>query len=108
MRQAALFVRPSSLEGMPLTVLEAMASALPVVATPVGGTPELLEDGVHGYLIPVGDSAALANSIIRLLDDRCLAAEMGQRGRELVEDSYTWDAVADQTERVYAAEMRRR
>lgn len=105
MREATLFVRPSSLEGMPLTVLEAMASALPVVATPVGGTPELLRDGVHGFLTPVGNSTALANAIVRLLDDRSLAEEMGRRGRELVEASYTWDAVVDQTERVYTEEI---
>ena len=108
MREATLFVRPSSLEGMPLTVLEAMASALPVVATSVAGTAELLRDGVDGYLIQVGDSAALANAILRLLDDRSLAEEMGRRGRELVEASYTWDTVVDQTERVYAEEICRR
>ena len=106
MRQAALLVRPSTLEGMPLTVLEAMASALPVVATPVGGTPELLKNGVHGYLIGVGDRVALANAIIRLLGDRWLAEEMGRRGRKLVEDRYTWDAVAEQTERVYTEAIR--
>ena len=108
MRAATVFVRPSSLEGMPLTVLEAMASALPVVATPVGGTAELIRDGINGYLIQVGDSAALANTIVRLLDDRSLAEEMGRRGRELVEGSYTWDAVANRTERVYAEEICRR
>ena len=106
MRQSALLVRPSTLEGMPLTILEAMASALPVVATPVGGTPELLQDGVNGYLIGVGDHVALANAIIQLLGDRWLAEEMGQRGRKLVEDRYTWDAVAEQTERVYAEAIR--
>ena len=107
MRQATLFVRPSTLEGMPLTILEAMASMLPVVATPVGGTPELLKDGVNGYLIPVGDHVALANSITKLLDDPLLAKKMGQSGRELVEASYTWDAVAEQTERVYIEEVGR-
>jgi glycosyltransferase involved in cell wall biosynthesis len=102
MREAALLVRPSSLEGMPLVVLEAMASAIPTVATPVGGTPELVKDGVHGFLVPVDSSAALAKAITRLLDDRPLAREMGRRGRELVEDGYSWDAVVDKTERVYA------
>ncbi|MDP2990672.1 MAG: glycosyltransferase family 4 protein, partial [Kiritimatiellota bacterium] len=101
MRQASVYVRPSYLEGMPLTVLEAMASGLPVVATPVGGTPELLKDGVHGYLSPVGDPAALAAAISRVLDDPDGAAQMGRRGRELIESGYTWDAVVKQTERVY-------
>lgn len=107
-REAALLVRPSSLEGMPLVVLEAMASAIPVVATPVGGTPELVKDGVHGFLVPVGSSTALAQAIVRLLDDRSLAQEMGRRGRELVKNGYTWDAVVDQTERIYNEEIHRR
>jgi glycosyltransferase involved in cell wall biosynthesis len=101
MRQAALFVRPSSLEGMPLTVLEAMASGLPVVATPVGGTPELVRDEVNGYLFPVGDSKALAEAINRSLDNPAKAQEMGRQGRSWVEDRYTWDQVVEQTERVY-------
>jgi len=93
---------------MPLTVLEAMASSVPVVATPVAGTAELLKNGTHGYLVPVGNSAALATNITKLLDDRPLAEEMGRQGRELVERSYTWDAVVDQTECVYAEEIGRR
>ena len=101
MRRSSVFVRPSSLEGMPLTVLEAMASGLPVVATPAGGTPELLEDGKDGFLFPVGDHGALAHSITRLLDDRDFAAEMGRHGRRTVEDGYTWDQVVERTEEVY-------
>jgi glycosyltransferase involved in cell wall biosynthesis len=107
MRQASIFVRPSTLEGMPLTVLEAMASRLPVVATPVGGTPELIKDGVNGFLTPVGDHVTLANSIIKLLDNPLLAGKMGQCGRELVEAGYTWDAVTEQMERVYMEEVGR-
>jgi glycosyltransferase involved in cell wall biosynthesis len=107
MREAALFVRPSSLEGMPLTVLEAMASALPVVATPVGGTPQVLQDGVNGLLVPVDDSTELANAIVKLLDDRSLAEDMGRRGRELVENSYTWDTVVERTESLYLKEISR-
>jgi glycosyltransferase involved in cell wall biosynthesis len=93
---------------MPLTVLEAMASALPVVATPVGGTAELVKDGVNGYLVPVGDHGVLANSIIKLLDNCALAREMGRQGREIVEASYSWDVVTEQTERVYTEEVLRR
>jgi len=108
MRQASVFSRPSTLEGMPLTVLESMASGLPVVATPVGGTPELVEDGVNGYLTPVGDHIVLANSITRLLDEPSLAIKMGKRGREIVESGYTWDAVAEKTERVYEEVLKSR
>lgn len=101
MRDAALFVRPSTLEGMPLTVLEAMASGLPVVATPVGGTPEIVSDGINGYLVPVGDSAALAGTINKLLDSPSLAETMGSRGRERAVAGYSWDSVVEKTERAY-------
>jgi glycosyltransferase involved in cell wall biosynthesis len=101
MRRADVFVRPSFMEGMPLTVLEAMASGLPVVATPVGGTPELLEDGIHGRLFPVGDQVALADSLTGILNDSEGGREMGRRGRALVEHSYPWDRVVEETEAVY-------
>jgi len=101
MRRSSVFVRPSSLEGLPLTVLEAMASGLPVVATPVGGTPELIEDGRCGYLFPIGDHDALAHYITRLLDDSDSAVEMGLYGRRTVEDVYTWDRTVERTEEVY-------
>jgi glycosyltransferase involved in cell wall biosynthesis len=108
MRDAAIFVRPSSLEGMSLTVLEAMATGLPVVATLVGGTSEVLRDGVHGYLVPAGDSQVLADALIKMLDERSLAEEMGRRGRELVVSNYKWDAVVNKTESVYFEEVSRR
>lgn len=108
MRKSSLFVRPSTLEGMPLTVLEAMASALPVVATPVGGTPELIKDKECGHLVPVGDSSALANATIRLLDDRSMAESMGNRGYDMVVNKHTWEVVAQKTERVYEEVVSRR
>ncbi len=107
MRRASLFVRPSYLEGMPLTVLEAMASGLPVVATPAGGTPEILHDGLQGYLVPVGDEDKLSEAIIRVLDDPGRAAEMGRSGRHLIESGYTWEAVVERTEQVYLAALKR-
>ncbi|MCP4613252.1 MAG: glycosyltransferase family 4 protein [Planctomycetes bacterium] len=108
MRKATLFVRPSTLEGMPLTVLEAMASALPVVATPVGGTPELIKDKECGHLVPVGDSAALANASISLLNDRSMAESMGNRGYDMVVNKHTWEVVAQKTEHVYEEVVNRR
>ena len=108
MRRATLFVRPSFTEGMPLTVLEAMASALPVIATPVGGTPELLRDTACGHLVPVGDSYALSSAIVDLLDNRFAAIEMGNLGRELVQDGYSWESIVEQTECVYEEEINRR
>ena len=102
MRQAAVLARPSTLEGMPLTVLEAMASALPVVATPVGGTPELVIDGENGFLVQPNDTEALASRLTDLLDDAAAAREMGLRGRKRVLAEHTWAQVVEQTEDVYA------
>ncbi len=85
---ASLFVLPSLNEGISLTLLEAMAVGLPVVATKVGGTPEAVEDGVTGLLVPPGDPAALAAAIRRLRADPALARRLGEAGRRRVEQHF--------------------
>jgi glycosyltransferase involved in cell wall biosynthesis len=79
---ADVFLLTSISEGIPLTLIEAMGAGLPVVATGVGGVGEVVEDGATGLLAPSGDDAALAGHVLRLAEDRALAARMGQRGRE--------------------------
>jgi glycosyltransferase involved in cell wall biosynthesis len=101
MRNAAVLVRPSTLEGMPLAVLEAMATGLPVVATRVGGTPEVVRDGETGFLFEPGDHVALARSVSRLLADRPLAEAMGAAGR-VAAIRHSWESVVTATEAVYA------
>lgn len=76
-------------EGLPVAVIEAMASARPVVATRVGGVPDLVRDGATGLLAPPGDTGAIANALLRLLEDSHLAARMGQAGREAAYPRYT-------------------
>jgi glycosyltransferase involved in cell wall biosynthesis len=71
-------------EGLSNTLLESMAAGVPVVATAVGGTPEIVSDGAHGLLVPVGDPSALAAAIGRLVASPELARRMGERGRERV------------------------
>ncbi|MCJ7811413.1 MAG: glycosyltransferase family 4 protein, partial [Dehalococcoidia bacterium] len=93
--RADLFVLPSRMENFPLVILEAMASGLPVVATDVGGVPELVEHGETGLLVPPNDPDALADAINDLLDDPDEMEQMGARGRQLVSDQYTWDRVAE-------------
>jgi glycosyltransferase involved in cell wall biosynthesis len=83
--RGSLFVLPSLTEGMPLTVLEAMARGLPVVATSVGGTPEAVADGETGLLVPPGDAAALAGAVLRLHADPERARQMGLAGRRRAE-----------------------
>gem|GEM_PF-1366242 len=92
--QAAVVVLPSDAEGTSNALLEAMASAVPVVATRVGGTVELVEHDVHGLLVPPGDAAALAGALERVLSDRALRERLGQAGRQHVETNYDLDQVA--------------
>lgn len=81
---ADMLVLPSFAEGVPVVLMEAMASRLPVVATRVGGVAELVEDGVSGILVPPGDVEALIAAMDRLLGDPALRRRMGEAGREAV------------------------
>lgn len=84
-----VFCLPSFVEGLPLVVLEAMAQGKPVVATPVGGTPELVRDGETGLLVPPGDSGALQKALARLLSDPTFARRLGEAGRDRVETTFS-------------------
>ncbi len=81
-RRADFFVLPSYGEGMPIAVLEALAAGLPIIATRVGGIPELIENEVEGFLLAPGDVATLAARIECLTTDPRLREQMGERGRE--------------------------
>lgn len=85
-----VFVLPSLGEGVSNTILEAMAAGLPVVATRVGGNPELVVPGETGELVPVGDASALAAALRALLDEPELAARLGAAGRERVRRNFDW------------------
>ena len=71
-------------EGVPVVLMEAMASGLPVVTTRIAGVPELVQDGVSGLLVPPGDADALADALTKVLDDPDTATAMGQQGRKKV------------------------
>jgi glycosyltransferase involved in cell wall biosynthesis len=88
-------------EGLPNAVLESMAASRPVVATAVGGTPELVDDGVTGFLVPPQDPVALAERIVRLLKDPTLARRMGERGHERVTGEFTIDRMCSQYYELY-------
>jgi glycosyltransferase involved in cell wall biosynthesis len=86
--KADLFVLSSRSEGLPLSILEAMAAGLPVVATNVGGVPELVVEGETGFLVPPGDPKSLADAIARLLDDPALRRRLGAAGRARVAERF--------------------
>jgi len=99
----AVAVLSSLSEGMPNAVLEAMMAARPVVATAVGGVPEVVRDGVTGSLVAPRDVAGLADAIGRLLKDPELAALMGATGRRHVLASYAADRMIDRFLGLYAS-----
>ncbi len=84
-----LYVQPAHMEGLPIAVLEAMAMRKPVVATFVGGLPEVVEDGQTGYLVGPGDPGALAQASLKLLSEPGRGKDMGIQGRTRVEKSFT-------------------
>jgi glycosyltransferase involved in cell wall biosynthesis len=96
-----VFALPSWTEGLPLVVLEAMAQGKPVVATPVGGTPEVVVDGETGLLVPPRDPPALAAALRRLLDDDTLRARMGEAGYRRVAERFSADAMTRRMLEVY-------
>ncbi|MBF0331148.1 MAG: glycosyltransferase [Candidatus Omnitrophica bacterium] len=96
-----IFVLASLTEGISLTLLEAMAASKPVVATRVGGNPEVVVDGETGYLVPAQDPQAMADKILLLLNDRDLAVKMGKAGRASAERFFSIGSMTDKYERVY-------
>jgi glycosyltransferase involved in cell wall biosynthesis len=84
----------SGLDMSPLTLLEAQLMQKPVIATNVGGIPELMKNNKTGFLIEKGDSENLKNKILELLDDTQKAQSMGREGRKFVEESFSWDIIA--------------
>ena len=89
-----LSVLPSFTEGLPTVVLESYAAGVPVVATAVGGTPEAVSDGVDGYLVPPGDSSALARRILDVLESVDRRRHMGMLGRQRIRAEFTFEAQA--------------
>lgn len=92
LEQADLMAMPSLTEGLPTAILEAFACKLPVIATSVGGVPEIVLNGKTGLLVPPGDPAALRDVILRCLDDIDKVKTLGIRANKFLKDHYTFDA----------------
>jgi glycosyltransferase involved in cell wall biosynthesis len=101
LREVDIVVHPSLTEGLSNVILEAMSAGLPVVATRVGGSPELVQDGQTGLLIPPKDEVALSRAIAFLLDDPQTARRFGQAGRERIIREFSISRLLNQTEELY-------
>ncbi len=99
------FVLPSLQEGMPNSLLEAMACSLPVIATRIGGVTDIIEDGVNGILVPPAEVSPLAEAMLRVLSDRDLSVSLASHARRTVEMHFSLDRVVGGYLRLYRALM---
>jgi glycosyltransferase involved in cell wall biosynthesis len=97
---ADIFVLPSLSEGFPIVIPEAMAGGLPIVATRVGGVPDIIEDGVNGYMVEPGNFQEMANKIISILENQPLKCLISKNNRMKVEE-FEWKKIVNQLECIY-------
>ena len=101
MYQAAdVYVLPSYREGLPLTLFEAYASGLPVIASPVNGIPYELKENINGFLAPYGDISLLKKRILWVLDNEKLAFKFSKNNKEKAKN-YSWDLISQRYESLY-------
>ena len=100
---ADILLLPSYNEGLPYVVIEAMAAGLPVISTPVGAIPEVVEDGVNGYLIDPGDVAALADRMLRLAGDPAARPQIAKCNRHKAMQAYSLEASSTALGSIFSA-----
>lgn len=101
LKASDIFVLSSRWEGMPLTVIEAMLAGLPVIATRVGGVPELVEEGITGLLVPPWDTRALGNALEQLINSAEMRQRMGELGRQRALQQFTVDRMISPMRALY-------
>lgn len=103
---ADIFIRTPVDEGFGIVFIEAMATGIPTIGTDVGGVPDIITNGENGLLIRAGDEQAVGEAITELVKNRDLARKIGNEGRISVESRFSWDAITDQIESLYAGMQR--
>jgi glycosyltransferase involved in cell wall biosynthesis len=98
---ADLCVFPSTYEAFPLVTLEALAAGKPVVASNVGGIPEVVHNGVNGFLVRPRDARAIADAADKILSDKVLATKMSKNARQGIEKDFNWERIAEKTLSIY-------
>ena len=101
LKASSMLILPSKWEGMPNVVLETMAAGLPVVATRVGGNPELIRDGREGFLVAPRRSQQLAEALMTLVDDGRLRHRLGLAGRRRVVERFSLQAMVERYQEMY-------
>ncbi len=100
-RNADVYISPSFYESLGMATIEAMASGTPVIATRVGGVPEVVEDGKSGILVPSGEPLALAEAIIRLLADKKLRSSLAKEARTRAIELFSWGRICEKLDVLY-------
>ncbi len=101
LKEIDIFVMPSLQEGLGLSILEAQACGIPVVASGVGGILSVIKNNVNGILVPPKDTAALAGTILKIMDNKSLAMRLGKKAREDVEENFNLQTMAKNVEQIY-------
>jgi glycosyltransferase involved in cell wall biosynthesis len=101
-RSADIVVNPSLVDNMPVSILEAMASGVPVVSTRIGGIPFIIQDGSTGLLVPSREPSAIANAVTRLIRDPALARRLADTALNAVQQ-YSWERVRDRLLKIYGS-----
>lgn len=107
-QNATLFVLPSHYEGLPTTLLEAMACGQPVVATAVSGNLDVIESGNNGIFVPIKSPDKIADAVSSLLDDEERMIELGLEARRTIEERFTWDAISDKILQCYESVVQKK
>lgn len=101
-KKADVFLLPSHNENFPISVLEAMAAGLPLVVTPVGALPEVLQEGTHCFFVPMGDVQAIAEAVLKLAQDKSLRKKMGAANLALYRERFAPDAMMNKMKAIYS------